>query len=149
MSAWPFLGWTLEHHWVSVDDAAIDRGGPVRRCRVGLSAFAQAHLGEVVAVELPGPGTRLSAGEVYGEVESTITVADLFAPVSGVVVAINTALAGSPELVNADPERDGWLVEVDADVPQEWSRLLDTATYRRRTQGSSERGTRRTDDDRR
>lgn len=135
-------GWSLEHHWV-----ARLEGGSGARWRIGLSAFAQTHLGEVVALDLPAPGARLVAGLAYGEAESTTTVADLFAPLSGTVAACNTALTGSPELVNADPEREGWLLEVDADPTADQPDLLSASGYRRVTQGSDEPGARRADDD--
>ncbi len=139
-------GWSLEHHWVARLDPDPER--PALRRRLGVSAFAQTHLGEVVALDLPDAGTRLLAGEVYGQVESTITVADLFAPVTGTVVTRNTALSGSPELVNADPEREGWLVEVDLDEPERPGQLLDADAYRRATQSGEGPGARRAGDDR-
>lgn len=144
------LGWSLEHHWVARPDADADADadqGALRR-RIGVSVFAQTHLGEIVALELPDAGARVVAGEVYGQVESTITVADLFAPVTGTVVARNTALTGSPELVNADPEGDGWLLEVDVDEAERPGDLLDADAYRRATQGRGESGARRAGDDR-
>lgn len=136
-------GWSLEHHWV----ARVEGEGSGGRWRIGLSSFAQAHLGEVVALTLPAPGARLVAGQAYGEAESTITVADLFAPLSGTVAACNTALTGSPELVNADPEREGWLLEVDAETAGEPPDLLSAGGYRRATQGDDEPGARRADDE--
>ncbi|MGB8386413.1 glycine cleavage system protein GcvH, partial [Mycobacterium sp.] len=89
------LHYTAEHEWVrrSGDDTV----------RVGITDFAQSALGDVVYVQLPDVGTELTSGESFGEVESTKSVSDLYAPVSGTVTAVNSDLEGSPELVNSDP----------------------------------------------
>lgn len=102
------LRYTEEHEWV--------RRTGENTVKVGITDFAQSALGDVVFVQLPEVGAQLLAGDSFGEVESTKSVSDLFAPVSGTVVAVNTELEGAPELVNADPYGQGWLLEVRADA---------------------------------
>jgi glycine cleavage system H protein len=120
------LYFTAEHEWVrrSGDDVA----------RIGITDFAQSALGDVVYVQLPEVGSQLTAGESFGEVESTKSVSDLFAPVSGTVTAVNGELEGSPQLVNSDPYGAGWLVDVQvsgaADLESAVTALLDAETYR-------------------
>lgn len=120
------LYYTAEHEWVrrSGDDVV----------RVGITDFAQSALGDVVFVQLPEVGTELTVGESFGEVESTKSVSDLYAPVSGTVSAVNSDLEGSPQLVNSDPYGTGWLVDVrvadDADLESAISSLLDAEAYR-------------------
>jgi glycine cleavage system H protein len=122
----PELHYTAEHEWVrrSGDDTA----------RVGITDFAQSSLGDVVFVQLPDVGTELSAGESFGEVESTKSVSDLYAPVSGKVSAVNGDLEGSPQLVNSDPYGAGWLLDVQvsdvAELESAISALLDADAYR-------------------
>ncbi|OBB96302.1 glycine cleavage system protein GcvH [Mycobacterium sp. 852002-40037_SCH5390672] len=122
----PDLRYTAEHEWVrrSGDDTV----------RVGITDFAQSALGDVVFVQLPDVGTELNAGESFGEVESTKSVSDLYAPVSGKVSAVNTDLDGSPQLVNSDPYGAGWLLDVQVsevdDLESAISSLLDAETYR-------------------
>jgi glycine cleavage system H protein len=95
--------YTAEHEWLLVDgDEAT----------VGITAFAAEKLGDVVYVELPSVGTQISAGSVVGEIESTKSVGELFAPVSGEVIAANDDVVASPELVNTDPFGAGWLIRV-------------------------------------
>ena len=116
------LRYTAEHEWVR---AASD--GVVR---VGITAYAQDALGDVVYVSLPSVGDSLSAGDSCGEVESTKSVSDLYAPLSGEVVAVNEALESAPELVNSDPYGQGWMYDVkitDADAIES---LLDLEAYR-------------------
>jgi glycine cleavage system H protein len=97
------LQYTAEHEWVLVDgDTAT----------VGITAYAADKLGDVVFVELPEVGSDLAAGTVVGEIESTKSVGELFAPIDGTVAAINDAVVDSPELVNSDPLGDGWLIKV-------------------------------------
>lgn len=120
------LHYTAEHEWVrrSGDDVA----------RVGITDFAQSALGDVVFVQLPDIGAELTAGESFGEVESTKSVSDLYAPVSGTVSAVNTELEGSPQLVNSDPYGAGWLLDVQvsdaAELESAISSLLDAEAYR-------------------
>ena len=122
----PDLRYTAEHEWVrrSGDDTV----------RVGITDFAQSALGDVVFVQLPDVGTEMTAGESFGEVESTKSVSDLYAPVSGKVSAVNTDLDGSPQLVNSDPYGAGWLLDVQlseaGELDSAISSLLDAEAYR-------------------
>jgi glycine cleavage system H protein len=122
----PDLRYTAEHEWVrrSGDDTV----------RVGITDFAQSALGDVVFVQLPDVGTELTAGESFGEVESTKSVSDLYAPLSGKVSAVNTDLDGSPQLVNSDPYGAGWLLDVQVsevgELESAISSLLDAEAYR-------------------
>jgi glycine cleavage system H protein len=122
----PDLHYTAEHEWVrrSGDDVA----------RIGITDFAQSALGDVVFVQLPDVGTQVTAGESFGEVESTKSVSDLYAPVSGTVSAVNGDLDGSPQLVNSDPYGAGWLVDIQASEATELetaiAALLDAEAYR-------------------
>ncbi|WP_077097337.1 glycine cleavage system protein GcvH [Mycobacterium terramassiliense] len=120
------LHYTAEHEWV--------RRSGEDTVRVGITDFAQSALGDVVFVQLPDVGSQVSAGESFGEVESTKSVSDLFAPVSGTVSAVNGDLDGSPQLVNSDPYGAGWLVDVQvsdgAELQSAISALLDAEAYR-------------------
>ena len=101
------LQYTAEHEWVLVDgDTAL----------VGITAYAADKLGDVVFVELPDVGSSVAAGTVVGEIESTKSVGELFAPINGTVAAINDAVVDSPELVNSDPLGAGWLVKITFDT---------------------------------
>ena len=100
------LRYTAEHEWVQ-------RTGE-DTVRVGITDFAQDSLGDVVFIQLPGVGTDLTAGESFGEVESTKSVSDLYAPLSASVVAVNAELEAKPQLVNSDPYGQGWLLELRA-----------------------------------
>lgn len=114
------LKFTKDHFWVRVEG---------RHARIGLSEQGQTELGEIQAVELPDVGETLEQGESFGEVESRKTLADLVAPVTGTVIAINTDLDDSPSLVNDDPHDEGWLVEVDLARPSELEDLMDSDEY--------------------
>ena len=120
------LHYTAEHEWV--------RRSGEDTVRVGITDFAQSALGDVVFVQLPEVGSDVTAGESFGEVESTKSVSDLFAPVSGTVAAVNADLEGSPQLVNSDPYGDGWLLDVRvadvAGLESAISALLDAEAYR-------------------
>ena len=113
------LRYTDAHEWVR------DLGEGV--VRVGITDYAQTQLGDVVFVQLPDVGAELDAGSAVGEVESTKSVSDLFAPVSGTVVAVNEALSDTPELINSAPYEDGWMLEVRVDGTPDG--LLDAAAY--------------------
>ena len=116
------LRYTPEHEWVRTGD-----GGVVR---VGITSFAQDALGDVVYVSLPTVGDTLAAGDACGEVESTKSVSDLYAPLSGEVTGVNEALDSSPELVNSDPYGEGWMYELRLDDTSQVDGLLDQAAYR-------------------
>jgi glycine cleavage system H protein len=117
------LTYTAEHEWVR---SLGDEDGTVR---VGITEFAQDALGDIVFVTLPQTGARVTGGEPCGELESTKSVSDLYAPVSGVVVAVNDQLETAPELVNSDPYGDGWMFEVHPDDPKAAGALWDVAAY--------------------
>ena len=117
------LRYTVEHEWVR-------SGGADGTVRIGITSYAQDALGDVVYVTLPQVGVGVTAGDACGEVESTKSVSDLFAPIDGEVTARNEALDATPELVNSDPYGEGWLFELrpaDADAV---GGLLDVAAYR-------------------
>jgi glycine cleavage system H protein len=120
------LRYTAEHEWV-----AGDGDGPVR---VGITHFAQDALGDIVYVQLPDEGAVVQAGESFGEVESTKSVSEIYAPVSGTVVARNEKLADEPELINTEPYGAGWLVEITPGDPSALGELLDAAAYRELTE---------------
>ena len=101
------LSYTAEHEWLAVVGSGSDAV-----LRVGITAYAQEALGDIVFVTLPSVGTELTAGQCFGEVESTKSVSDVYAPVAGTVTATNELLDASPEVVNSDPFGDGWLVEI-------------------------------------
>ena len=115
------LQYTAEHEWVRIDGDVV---------RIGITAFAQDALGDIVYVTLPDAGTDVVAGAVCGEVESTKSVSDVYSPVSGVVATTNSALDGTPELVNTDPYGQGWMFEVRVADPKEITGLLSSADYR-------------------
>lgn len=119
------LRYTAEHEWVRRTGDGI--------VRVGITDFAQSSLGDVVYVQLPEVGAEVTAGEAFGEVESTKSVSDLYAPVSATVVAVNGDLEGSPQLINSDPYGQGWLLELRADadaLDRGLAALLDSDAYR-------------------
>ena len=116
------LHYTADHEWVEELD-----GGTVR---VGITAFAQNALGDVVYVSLPAVGDSLTSGETCGEVESTKSVSDLYAPLTGEVTGVNSALDGAPELVNTAPYSEGWMYELRPADADALSGLLDVAAYR-------------------
>ena len=118
------LLYTTDHEWLRRDDASP--GEAV----VGITHFAQDQLGDVVYLDLPGVGASLTAGERFGEIESVKTVSDLYAPVSGEVVAANGELEEQPELVNDEPYGGGWLVRVRIADEAELDALLDADAYR-------------------
>jgi glycine cleavage system H protein len=123
------LRYTAEHEWVS-PVAGDDSTG----VRVGITDFAQDSLGDIVFVQLPEPGTEVQAGDSLGEVESTKSVSEIYAPVSGRVVAKNEELDADPAVVNSDPYGAGWLVEIVPSDPGAVAALLDAAAYRALTE---------------
>ncbi|MCM0676537.1 glycine cleavage system protein GcvH [Micromonospora phytophila] len=120
------LRYTAEHEWV-----AGDGGGTVR---VGITHFAQDALGDIVYVQLPDAGAVVAAGESLGEIESTKSVSEIYAPLSGTVAARNEALADTPEVINTDPYGAGWLVEITLDDPAAVDGLLSAGAYRELTE---------------
>jgi glycine cleavage system H protein len=114
------LRYTEQHEWVRVDGTRIT---------VGITHYAQDALGDVVYVDLPEPGTEVEADQPFGEVESTKSVSDLFAPVAGSVVERNAALESTPELVNSDPYGDGWMVVLEVADTSALDGLLTAEAY--------------------
>lgn len=115
------LSYTAEHEWVRrSDDGTV---------RVGITSYAQDALGDVVFVTLPEVGSDVAPGAACGEVESTKSVSDIFAPVAGTVSARNDALDANPELVNSDPYGQGWMFEVRPSDPAALEGLMDAAAY--------------------
>lgn len=116
------LAYTPEHEWVKDlqdNDTYL----------VGITDHAQDELGEVVFVQLPDEGTAVNAGDVVGEIESTKSVSDLFAPITGEIVEVNSALDENPGAVNESPYGDGWLFKVRVDSPEATEELLDAQAY--------------------
>lgn len=115
------LKYTREHEWCAVVDGKV---------RVGITDYAQSALGDIVFVQLPATGESVAVGETFGEVESTKSVSDLYAPVSGRVSAVNEALDASPELINSAPFGDGWIIEIEvSDAAGQLAGLLDSTAY--------------------
>ena len=112
------------HEWLRRD------GENPGEATVGITDFAQDQLGDVVYLDLPAAGTPVSAGETCGEIESTKTVAELYAPVTGEVIAANDELTDAPELVNESPYGEGWLIRIRIAEEAELEGLLDAAGYR-------------------
>ena len=117
------LKYTAEHEWVRTP------GETQGSVRVGITHFAQDALGDIVYVSLPAPGDTISAGAACGELESTKSVSDVYAPVDGEVVAVNDNLDATPELVNSDPYGGGWLYELVPSDASALDALMDSAAY--------------------
>ena len=116
------LRYTSDHEWVRVGEDGV--------VRIGITSFAQDALGDVVYVSLPAVGDTVSPGDSCGEVESTKSVSDVYAPLDGEVTATNVALDGAPELINSDPYGEGWMFEVRVADPSAIDGLLSSADYR-------------------
>jgi glycine cleavage system H protein len=115
------LRYTKEHEWVRTEEG---------RARVGITDFAQDALGDVVYVDLPEVGTQVEAGQPMGEVESTKSVSDVFSPISGTISERNPLIEDRPELVNAQPYADGWLVVIEPSDRTQLEGLMDSGAYR-------------------
>ena len=122
------LRYSSEHEWAR----RLEDGS---RVRIGITDFAQDALGDVVYVDLPAVGTRVDASEAVGELESTKSVSEMYAPIGGIVVAVNEALADNPQLLNEDPYGEGWLIEIEAGDISQFVALLDAEGYRALTGG--------------
>jgi glycine cleavage system H protein len=119
------LRYAENHEWARIeDDGAV---------RVGITDYAQDSLGDIVFVDLPQPGRTVTAGEAFGEVESTKSVSDVYAPLAGTIEAVNEALADTPELVNSDPYGDGWFIVIRSDDVTGLEGLMDAAAYEKHT----------------
>ena len=115
------LRYTSDHEWARLEDG---------RVRIGITDYAQDSLGDVVFVQLPEPGATVEAGGTFGEVESTKSVSDLYAPVAGTVVEVNTELADAPQRLNEDPYGEGWICVVEPSDAAAVGGLLDAEAYR-------------------
>ena len=114
------LLYSSDHEWIAIDGT---------RARIGITDYAQDALGDVVFVQTPKVGETVSAGDSFSEVESTKSVSDIYAPVSGTVVAVNDALGDGPEALNTDPYGAGWICEIEMTEPADIDRLLDAVGY--------------------
>ena len=121
------LRYSSDHEWVRLEDGKL---------RLGITDYAQDSLGDVVYVEIPEVGAKVEASAKVSEVESTKSVSDIYAPVSGTVVAVNAELADTPERLNSDPYGEGWICVIDPDDPAAVDALLDVDGYRRLIEGS-------------
>lgn len=121
------LVYTREHEWARRED---------NRVTVGITQYAQDALGDVVYVDLPASGTRVETGQPFGEVESTKSVSDLYAPVNGTIVERNETLESAPELVNSDPYGQGWMVVIQVDDPADLEGLLSAEAYTELTEST-------------
>ena len=115
------LRYTAEHEWVSISGSVAS---------VGITDYAQQALGDVVYVSVPAPGSRVTAGEPCGEVESTKSVSDVYAPLEGEITATNSALDGAPELINSDPYGEGWMFEMRPADAGAVDALMDVEGYK-------------------
>jgi glycine cleavage system H protein len=118
-----------EELWYSSDHEWVSRDGDV--VRVGVTDYAQDALGDVVFVQVPTVGADVSAGDAFGEVESTKSVSDVYAPVSGTVVEVNEALADAPQTLNEDPYGEGWICSIRLSDPSQLDDLMDAEAYRK------------------
>jgi len=118
------LRYSSDHEWARADGAVV---------RIGITDYAQDALGDIVFVDLPAIGTELAAGGTLGEVESTKSVSEIYAPVAGRVVAVNAKLADAPETMNQDPYGEGWIAEIEVADPGALGALLEAAAYRELT----------------
>lgn len=114
--------YTKDHEWAQVDENIVT---------VGITEFAQEALGEVVYVELPEEGQKITQGQSFGVVESVKAVSDLYAPVSGTVIEVNTALGDNPAILNDDPINDGWMIRIEMDSEKELANLLRVGDYKK------------------
>jgi glycine cleavage system H protein len=120
------LRYSVEHEWIRIDGTHV---------RVGITDYAQDALGDIVFVELPAVGAEVTVGGPLGEVESTKSVSEIYAPVAGTITAVNDSLTGSPEKMNSDPYGEGWICELELAEGSDPATLLDAAAYGELTAG--------------
>ena len=120
------LRYSKDHEWARLEDGRI---------RIGITDYAQDALGDVVFVQIPDVGAKVVQGDSFSEVESTKSVSDIYAPVSGSVAEVNQDLADAPQRVNEDPYGEGWLVVIEPDDASQYDQLLDAAGYRALIEG--------------
>ena len=116
------LKYTKEHLWVKPQEDGM--------VLAGITDFAQSQLGDIVYVEVETEGESINQDQIFGTIEATKTVSDLFMPVSGEVIAFNEPLIRKPEVVNADPYGEGWMIQIAMSAPEEWDTLLTAEEYR-------------------
>jgi glycine cleavage system H protein len=116
------LRYTADHEWARLEG---------NRIRVGITDYAQDALGDVVYVQLPEPGASVTGGDSFSEVESTKSVSDIYAPIGGVVVDVNSELSDAPQRVNEDPYGEGWIATIEIQELSDYEALLDAAAYRK------------------
>lgn len=114
------LRYSTDHEWVRLSGSVAT---------IGITDYAQNALGDVVYVEVPTVGTKVGSGDRFGEVESTKSVSDVYAPLSGVVIRVNDVVTSSPELLNSDPYGEGWLCDIELDNVAQVGTLLDAVSY--------------------
>ena len=120
------LRYSSDHEWVGRDGNVV---------RIGITDYAQDALGDVVFVQAPAVGATLEAGETFGEIESTKSVSDVYAPVSGTVLEVNDTLTDAPQSLNDDPYGDGWICTIEMSAPEQYDELLDAVAYRQLIEG--------------
>ena len=126
MSVPEHLSYSSDHEWIAIEGT---------RARVGITDYAQDALGDVVFVQSPRVGSLVALGDTMSEVESTKSVSDIYAPVTGTIVAVNEALADQPESINSDPYGAGWICEIELGDPSQLDGLLDASGYRSLVEG--------------
>ena len=120
------LRYSSDHEWVRIEGTTAT---------IGITEYAQDALGDVVFVEMPDPGLAVAAGESFSEVESTKSVSDIYAPITGSIAEVNAALESQPELLNSDPYGAGWICRIEISDPSELEGLMDAEAYRTLTEG--------------
>ncbi len=120
------LRYSSDHEWIRQDGNVVT---------IGITEYAQDSLGDVVFVEVPEQGTAVATGDSFTEVESTKSVSDIYAPVSGTITAVNAALDEKPELLNSDPYGEGWICSIEMSDPSQLDELMDAAAYTALTEG--------------
>jgi glycine cleavage system H protein len=120
------LRYSSDHEWVRREGDTVT---------IGITEYAQDALGDVVFVEIPEQGVEVSSGDSFTEVESTKSVSDIYAPVSGTIATVNDALENQPELLNSDPYGEGWICSIEMNDPSEFDSLMDADGYRALTEG--------------
>ena len=120
------LSYTRQHEWARTEDGLV---------RIGITDYAQDALGDVVFIQIPDTGTRVAQGDSFSEVESTKSVSDIYAPISGSILEVNQELADAPQRVNEDPYGEGWLVVIEPDDASQLDQLLDADAYRALIEG--------------
>ena len=114
------LKYTKEHEWAKFESEKVI---------IGITDYAQSQLGDVIFIEFPAVGEEFTAGDVFGEVEAVKTVSELYSPLSGKIIEVNSELEDNPDLVNSDPYGAGWLIKIDPSKPNEKDELMDSSSY--------------------